>query len=79
MIDLASDELIELNEVLASRTEDIFLQSVWWERKRRKEGRKEVDDGKEEGMMARGSGWGICLVLVGRAGLGFSFACCELV
>ena len=43
------------------------------------EGGKEVDDGKEEGMMARGSGWGICLVLVGRAGLGFSFACCELV
>ena len=45
---------------------------VWFE------GRKEVE-GKEEGMMARGSGWGICLVLVGRAGLGFSFACCELV
>jgi len=47
--------------------------------KKKEEGGKEVDDGKEEGMMARGSGWGICLVLVGRAGLGFSFACCKLV
>jgi len=37
--------------------------------KKKEEGGKEVDDGKEEGMMARGSGWGICLVLVGRAGL----------
>jgi len=70
MIHLASDELIELNEVLASRTE-IYSCKVC--------GGKEKGGRKEEGMMARGSGWGICLVLVGRAGLGFSFACCELV